>query len=121
MHSSSLRQRTAATLSLLGLATLLEPGARAAADELAPSTGVRADSSGGGEYAMPEPRDQMTPQQREQIQTEIRHNTRRLQQAGLLPPASPLLATSLSWPLRMSGISDPGVHGIGNYVDHNAS
>ena len=80
---------------------------------------------GGGGFDASAFRDEMTPQMRARIDTQIEDNVRLLQQRGVLPPA--LLNGGISagpvlfdWPLSpVAGYTDPDYHGISNFVDLN--
>ncbi|CAN5588577.1 hypothetical protein BH10ACI3_BH10ACI3_18720 [soil metagenome] len=78
------------------------------------------EPAGGGEFTN-KPKDYMSPEQRQNIQAEIKANMARLERDGKLPPARPEVV-ALSWPLRAAaGITDFNVEGISNYVDQNAA
>lgn len=74
---------------------------------------------GGGEA--PQPADEITDEQREQIKSEIAKNIARLEAEGRLAPAT-TDAVPLLWPVqKAAGITDFHVDAISNYVDHNAA
>lgn len=102
-------------VSSLGLAPL----AGAAEPTLAPES--LPEGQGGGEYVHRELYEHLTESQRQDIWDNIHRNIRALEKRGLLEPANSLANATLAWPLRPNGISDPGYHGISNFVDHNAS
>lgn len=73
----------------------------------------------GGEYRL-EADDHLSDEQRRDIEEQIARNIDRLRREGRLPApveAHPLL----QWPLRTAGLSDPGYHGVSNFVDQNAA
>lgn len=71
---------------------------------------------GGGSFTAPT--DQLSEEAMAAIQAEIDRNVAELRRAGRLA-APQALPASLEWPLRASGLSDPGYSGISNFVDHN--
>jgi murein DD-endopeptidase MepM/ murein hydrolase activator NlpD len=73
---------------------------------------------GGG--ALAGPTDQLSEAARVAAQAEIDRNVAELRRAGRLR-APRALPESLAWPLRPSGVPDPGYSGISNFVDHNAA
>lgn len=76
---------------------------------------------GHGHYT-PAPTECITPQERSFIQEQIAANRTMLQAQGLLPYNSHAPTPLFNWPLRMAaGQTDPGYHGISNYVDLNAA
>jgi murein DD-endopeptidase MepM/ murein hydrolase activator NlpD len=101
-------------LALLGVGYFLSKGSLDAAAQNI----VAYEPAGGGE-APSYPTDEITESERAAIQKEINTNVSALEAQGLLGPASPQFV-ALSWPVRGApGISDFGVDGISNYVDHN--
>lgn len=75
---------------------------------------------GGGEYTA-KPIDDMSEQQRAEIQSRINLNIARLEHEGKLPPMRPD-AVPLSWPVKKAvGFPSFDVDAISNYVDHNAA
>lgn len=79
---------------------------------------VQPAASGGGEYAPPA--DQLTETERTRIEQMIAGNVTRLAAEGRLPAARG--AVALGWPLTTrDGFSDPGYHGVTNYVDHQSA
>ncbi|MFT3745087.1 MAG: peptidoglycan DD-metalloendopeptidase family protein [Pyrinomonadaceae bacterium] len=74
--------------------------------------------AGGGRFESV-PTDQITDEQRLEIQMNIRRNIENLEREGRLEPARPE-AVPLAWPLaKASGVTDFFVEGISNYVDQN--
>ena len=79
-------------------------------NELAPAGGGRFESI---------PTDQITDEQRDRIQMDIRKSMDRLESEGRLEPARPE-AVPLAWPVAKAGnVTDFFVEGISNYVDQN--
>lgn len=79
-------------------------------NEIAPAGGGRFESI---------PTDQITDEQRERIQMDIRKNMDRLEREGRLESARPE-AVPLAWPVaRASNVTDFSVDAISNYVDQN--
>ncbi len=75
---------------------------------------------GGGEFTRL-PKDEMSDEQRIEIQNRIRENVERLEKDGKLLYFSPQ-AVPLSWPVRKAaGLSDFNIDGISNFVDQNLS
>lgn len=75
---------------------------------------------GGGGFTGP--LDEISPEQRQFIQTEIEKNRQRLVAEGVLPAAPSGLIVSFDWPLRAAAtLTDPGYHGISNFVDLDAN
>ena len=73
---------------------------------------------GGGEFRFL-PHDEITDEQRAEIQAEIAASVAKLASEGGLAPASPDLV-AFEWPLRKrAGIADFSIDGISNYVDQN--
>jgi murein DD-endopeptidase MepM/ murein hydrolase activator NlpD len=84
----------------------------------AAQSGPSYQPAGGGEAPV-SPTDEITDTERAAIQKEINGNISALEAEGLLGPASPQFV-ALSWPVRAApGVTDFGVDGISNYVDHN--
>ncbi|MCC6400040.1 MAG: peptidoglycan DD-metalloendopeptidase family protein [Flavobacteriales bacterium] len=79
------------------------------------------EHSGHGHYVQA-PTECVSEAQREAILVELESNRATLRAEGLLP-ADPLIPSPLfTWPLRAGGgLTDPGYHGISNYVDLNAA
>ena len=102
-------------LSSLGLAPLASANDSGFAAENAP------EGKGGGEYVHRELYEHLTQSQRDEVWANIHRNIRTLEAEGRLAPPTTLANASLAWPLRANGITDPGYHGISNFVDHNAS
>jgi murein DD-endopeptidase MepM/ murein hydrolase activator NlpD len=76
------------------------------------------EPAGGGEHPLL-PRDEMTEQQRLEIQQQIDASIQRLEREGKFLNFSPL-AVPLSWPVaKAPGVSDFNVDGISNFVDQN--
>lgn len=74
---------------------------------------------GRGHYS-PEHTECITAAQRAYIQEQISTNRAALQAQGALPYSSHAPTPLFNWPLRAAaGFTDPGYHGISNYVDHN--
>lgn len=75
---------------------------------------------GGGEYPRL-PSDEITDEQRAEIQNHIRENIQRLEREGKFQNFSPQ-AVPLSWPVKKApGVLDFDVDAISNYVDQNLS
>lgn len=90
------------------------------------ATPVLAQEPSGGAYEGPtETGPALTPAQRQQVWAEIRASRATLESAGILPSAEqrgPVLPPTLAWPLApAAGYTDPGYHGVSNFVDHNAA
>ena len=83
--------------------------------------GSAPDGSGGGEIVLSQHLDEPTPELRRQIQEILRANTDLLRSQGKSSTAlgaHPLMQFPLaSW----NGLDHERVHGISNYVDHNAA
>ncbi len=75
----------------------------------------------GGQGLQTPPGDELSITQRERIETQLARNVEQLQREGKLAPTPPLLTPlqgGLQWPLRtVPGYTDPGYHGISNFVD----
>ena len=101
----------------IGLFALSESGQDSAlAQEVSPLV----EPDGGGEFLLA-PMDEITDEQREAIQKQIRENVAKLQRSGRLAPARPE-AVVLEWPTRKAaGLPDYGVDAVSNYVDQNAA
>lgn len=88
---------------------------------LAAFADVRPLDEGGGGVDASAFRDEMTPQMRADIDTQIQRNVVTLQNQGVLPPqllAAPVAPVLFDWPLQpVAGYTDPDYHGIGNFVD----
>lgn len=82
---------------------------------------VRADepNQGGGPAPMDLHAPDLTPETAAAIRAEIARNVARLRTQGKLLFSSPAQIT-LRWPLATTS-TDPGVHGISNFIDHDAS
>jgi murein DD-endopeptidase MepM/ murein hydrolase activator NlpD len=116
-HHASRRFPLLGLLASLGLSV----PAGAAGAEPAFSSELRPDGNGGGEYSQREQFPHLTDKQREEIWGELRRNIQKLEREGALPSAS-LAYTKLAWPLRAAnGLTDPGFHGVSNFVDQHAS
>jgi murein DD-endopeptidase MepM/ murein hydrolase activator NlpD len=93
-----------------------KPAGPTAAGTIRVLQGAQPTGFGGG--AIEPPKDFMTDDQRQAIQAEINASIERLRLAGKLAPTSPAAHPLFAWPLRMAaGVSDPGYHGISNFVD----
>jgi hypothetical protein len=78
------------------------------------------EPAGGGEYLLL-PKDEMTEQQRAEIQHQLQTSIERLEKEGKFSSFSPM-AVPLSWPVRKApGVSDFDVDAISNFVDQNLS
>ncbi|MDH3627281.1 MAG: peptidoglycan DD-metalloendopeptidase family protein [Acidobacteriota bacterium] len=80
------------------------------------------DEQGGGEPATPRPGDELTPEARFRIEAEIERNVDRLRLERILPQESTLQRANavLAWPVRAAvSLTQPGHHGISNFVDHD--
>ncbi len=76
--------------------------------------------AGGGDYSAQAPTDRISETQRRTIKNQIDANLARLKAEGKLPEAR-AGAVSFDWPLAASSsLTDPGYHGISNFVDQNA-
>ena len=74
---------------------------------------------GFGEYPTATTTPCLTDDERAEIQDGLATSIRRLGSAGLLEATSPQ-AVSFGWPVRAAaGLTDPGVSGISNFVDHD--
>ncbi len=73
-------------------------------------------NSGGG--VAPEIVDDISEDERAEIQERVRQNIDALGKAGRLLDASPQVVL-FNWPLRRAGLNDYFVEGISNYVDQN--
>lgn len=85
---------------------------------LLPVLAWAAPPAGGGKYTPPT--DELSVEQRARIDTQLAHNVAELERAGKLPtiPLQMPLQGGLQWPLRAAaGFSDPGYHGVSNFVD----
>jgi murein DD-endopeptidase MepM/ murein hydrolase activator NlpD len=79
-------------------------------------SGAQPLAFGGGPFTGPS--DVITEAQREAMRKEVDANVLRLRLAGKLAAISPDVHPLYGWPLRMAaGLSDPGFHGISNFVD----
>src|SRR5688572_10726973 len=79
---------------------------------------VAVEPDGGGEFKFL-PRDEITDEQRRDIQAQIAKNIARLEIDGRLAPARPEVVL-FDWPVRKApGLSDFAVDAISNYVDQN--
>jgi murein DD-endopeptidase MepM/ murein hydrolase activator NlpD len=108
------------TLFFLSLHAETKTAAPTAAGTTRILQGTQPVASGGG--ALEAPTDLITDAQREVIQNEINARRERLQVAGKLAPTAVTAHPLFGWPLRnAAGISDPGYHGISNFVDLNPS
>jgi len=76
---------------------------------------------GGFTDLTPDIRDEITPEQRQAIQEEVKSNIRQLAKKGITAQSQLLRnpkATLFGWPLRKAaGFTDPSYYGISNYVD----
>ncbi|MEZ4386017.1 MAG: peptidoglycan DD-metalloendopeptidase family protein [Candidatus Krumholzibacteriia bacterium] len=62
----------------------------------------------------------LTAAQREAIEADLAASCAELTRRGLLPAPDRSRQVSLGWPLRpVASVTDPGVHGISNFVDHD--
>jgi alpha-L-fucosidase len=105
-------------IASFGLATVAATtsGAPIPAGTMRALQGAQPIAFGGG--TLEPPRDFMTDAQRQAIQDEINANVERLRLSGKLAPTAIAAHPLFSWPLRMAaGVSDPGYHGISNFVD----
>ena len=80
--------------------------------------------AGGG--GLPQPAtDELSLAQRGRIDEQLARNVDDLQHAGVLMAVSPMILpqqASLQWPLRsVASYTDPGYHGISNFVDLNSA
>lgn len=75
--------------------------------------------AGGGDYSAHAPTDRISETQRQAIQAHIDSNLALLEAQGKLPE-SRAGAITFDWPLAAAGgLTDPGYHGISNFVDQN--
>jgi murein DD-endopeptidase MepM/ murein hydrolase activator NlpD len=93
---------------------VLTSGTQTRAQQIAPNIPPQS----GGEEILP--RDEITDDQRREIQAELAKSMRSLEGRGKLAPVM-YDAVLLSWPVRKTpGNPDFDVDGISNFVDHNA-
>jgi len=75
-------------------------------------------SSGGGEWAAPD--DELSTEQRQQIEAALARNVAQLQSSGILSASYAPETVSFAWPLQPAPhLDDFGYHGLSNLVDHN--
>ncbi len=78
------------------------------------------EPTGGGEFSLL-PKDELTEEQRAEIQQHLQASIQRLEQEGKFSNFSPM-AVPLSWPVaKAPGVSDFNIDGISNFVDQNLS
>lgn len=83
-----------------------------------------APAGGGGIEAPAQQGSCVSDQERARIESMLDANKARLRELGTLPAADAALAggVSLFWPLALAdGLTDPGYHGVSNFVDLNPS
>jgi hypothetical protein len=84
-----------------------------------PVFAVEARYGGSGVYHVDRSVPCITDAQRAEIQAELTRSIATLRAQGRLTPPT-AESVSFGWPLRpKSGLTDPGVHGISNFIDHD--